>query len=52
MTEVVRQLKEYVMMVGAEKLIHNPTPTELEAFEGLLFIRGIPNISLITKLAA
>ena len=52
MTEIRRQLKEYIKMVGAENLIYHPTPKEKEAFEGILFTRGLPNISIIQELAS
>ena len=52
MTEIRRQLKEYIKMVGAENLIYHPTPKEKEAFEDILFTRGLPNISIIQELAS
>lgn len=52
MTEIRRQLKEYIKMVGVENLIYHPTPREIEAFEGILFTRGLPNLSIINALAS
>ena len=51
MPHVFLQLKEYVRLVGADKLISAPTPEEKVAFEGSLFIRGLANVSLIKALA-
>lgn len=48
---VFNQLSKFVKLVGADRLINAPTPEELEAFEGLLFDRGIPNISFIMQLS-
>lgn len=47
-----KQLKDFILSVGADNLINNPTPKEKQAFEGLLFTRGMPNVSLIKALAA
>lgn len=52
MTEIKKQLEEYVKMIGADKLIFNPTSAEKEAWEGILFTRGIPRIALIKALAS
>ena len=51
MPDVYRQLEEYVKSVGAKKLISAPTSEEKKAFEGILFIRGFANVSLILELA-
>ena len=45
------ELAKYVRLVGAKKLILSPTSEEKQAFDGILFIRGLPNISLILELA-
>ena len=52
MTEIKKQLEEYVKMIGADKLIFNPTSAEKEAWEGILFTRGIPRIAFIKALAS
>ncbi len=50
MPEVIKQLSSYVNLIGADTLISNPTAEEKEAFEGILYTRGLPNISFIKML--
>ena len=52
MPDVYRQLRQYVKLVGAKKLISSPTAEEKKAFDGILFIRGFANVSFILELAA
>lgn len=51
MPDVYRQLRQYVKLVGAKKLISAPTSEEKQVFDGTLFIRGFANVSLILELA-
>lgn len=46
--ELIRnELRGYIQKVGVDHIMKEPTPQELEMFEGLLYIRGIPNMSFI-----